>query len=103
MPVLDNSFLTASTILMLETTFLTQMSHQLPSPSHTHTSCLKKRVRCEEKREISLDVREEGARGKREGETQQMVCALERNRGQVAASAQLCTQAKYPLLRGNAH
>lgn len=38
MPALDNSFLTASTILKLETTFLTSMSHWLPSPStYTYT------------------------------------------------------------------
>lgn len=33
MPALDNSFLIASTILKLETTFLTSMSHWLSSPS----------------------------------------------------------------------
>lgn len=40
--------------------------------------------------------------GQRE-ETNQIVCALEGNGGRVAASAQLCTQAKYPLLRGKAY
>lgn len=38
MPALDNSFLTAFTILKLETTFLAWMSHWLPSPStYTYT------------------------------------------------------------------
>lgn len=41
--------------------------------------------------------------GERERETNQIVCALEGNGGQVTASAQLCIRAKYPLLRGNAY
>lgn len=54
-----------------------------------------------------MEVREGGMQrdgvGEGERETNQVVCALEGNRWQVTASVQLCTRAKYPLLRVHAY
>lgn len=68
MSALDNSFLTASTILKKHFSHLNESLASLPQYIHIHTSCLKRRVRGKEKREIFLEVIKEGTQRGRERE-----------------------------------
>lgn len=70
------------------------MSHWLPSPStYTYTHQLLKEKGEEQGEKGNIFGREKGrdSEGQRERQINEIACALERNRGQVTASAQLCT------------